>query len=107
LGLVLEIKTIVHLANLEGFFVRVVSKDELFEEQKCPLVVHSLANLDESDPLMRGPGCLAVFALLILNGELYHELLLQHGVSLDFLLYGQPNFDATRMGFRPDKRGVQ
>ena len=68
---------------------------------------HSLPHLHLGSPGVRSPSLLAVVALLVRNYELNGESLLKNRVLLHFLLDCELHFQASAVGLRVDKLGVQ
>ncbi len=83
-----EVHALVLLLQRRDFVVCAVLENQLFQEVEGALVRHSLADLDISDPEVRGPGAFAVVALQVADNELDDARLLQYAAFQYFLLDG-------------------
>jgi len=63
LALKLEIKTIMHLFNVQAFLCSVMLNDKLLQEQESSLVIDTLTKLHLSDPQVRCVSLLTIVAL--------------------------------------------
>jgi hypothetical protein len=64
-------------------------------------MVHSLSQLNLSDPQVRGIGLFAIITLKIGDYKLYHEALLKESAVEDFLLDSKFDLDTTGVGLGP------
>ena len=106
-GLIVEVQSISRLLNVDRFLVRIVTQNQLLQEEERTLVRHSLANLHLTCPLVRRPRLLAVVALLVLNHELHAKGLLQQRACLHFLLNRELELDSPAVGLGVNKLRVQ
>lgn len=60
---VLEVKTVVHLNDVDCLLMCIVLENELLEVEECTLVVHTLSQLDLSLPCMGRISLLTIVAL--------------------------------------------
>ena len=77
LGLVLEIKTFVHLANIQGLLMGLMLEDQLLEIKECSFMVDALSELYLRLPSMWRICLLTVITLQVLDHKLYLESLLE------------------------------
>jgi hypothetical protein len=92
--------------DVDAIRVCVVFEKELFEVEKGALVGHPLTHLHHRVPRAGGEVLLAVFALLIADGEFHQGGLLQHGAVHDFFLNGQFDVQTHGMRFGPDPNRI-
>jgi hypothetical protein len=85
----LEIKSIVHVLDIQAFLGSIMLNNELFKKEEGSFVINSLSNLDLSNPQMRSVCLLTVWALLICDNKLYDETLLKESAIENFLLDSQ------------------
>ena len=72
----LEVQPIMLFLNLNALGCCIMLDDQLFKEQKGPLVIHSLPDLNLSNPSMRSVSLLAIITLLVLDNILDYKGLL-------------------------------
>jgi hypothetical protein len=89
----LKVKSIVLVFNAQAFLSSIMLNDELLEEEESPLVIHSLSDLNLSNPQVRCVGLLTIWALLICNNEFYDKALLKKSSIKDFLLNSELHLD--------------
>lgn len=104
----LEVKAVAPslLLDLDAFLLCVMLEYELFQEQKCPLVLNLLPHLNLRLPEMRSVCFLAVVALEVSNHEIYDKSLLEICSALNFFLDGDSDLQSLAMRLCPDEGGI-
>lgn len=104
----LEIKSMASrlLLNPNTLGLSVMLHDQLLQVQKCSLVINFLSHLNLGLPVMRSVSFFAIITLIVLDHKFNHDGLLNGCSSFNFLLHCHLNLKSFRMGFRPQKSGV-
>ena len=89
-----------------ALLLHVVLEDQLLQEKECALVLDFLSDLDLTLPEMRRVSLLALIALQVLDDELDHKGLLQHGAIEHLLLNCHFDLESSGVWFCPDESSV-
>lgn len=103
---IIKVETILDFFDVECILVRAIFQNELLEVQECPLVRHLLSELNSSSESVVREAGLAIRALLIGHDKYNFKCLLDNGTLKGFLLDCDLDLDTARVGFGPDKTGV-
>lgn len=103
---ILEVETSICVLDVQTLGLHIVLQDQLLEEQKGPLVLHSLTNLHLANPKMWRKLLFAFVALQVLDYKFHHNGFFKHGVSHYFPLNSQFNLESTSVRLRPHEARI-
>lgn len=89
----LEIQAVRSLLDSDRLLVSLVLENHLLQEEESAFVMHPLAHLHLTDPIVRRPCLLAIVTLFVLHDEFNSESLLELCVVLNLLFDNELEFN--------------